>query len=383
MNAGALVQDWLRSGFDRTAGHSLQRKILHVNAAALMVFVLLLPYDLAYLLSRNSALYIAAITQLPVQLVAPFIPWLNRRGRFVAARWLLLGTTTSMIVAAMVFSSGTHLDIHFLFIALAVSSLILFPLDAWRSISVLVLVNCGLFLFGEVVDVAPPAALLDLPRSTDEAFRASYVLIALVTLLVIVWLGEFFTREKERALEVLSGIDSLTGLANRRRVHERLVDAIATSTRIKEYVAVVFLDLDNFKSLNDRHGHEAGDLLLREAARRLDAGVRKMDLAGRLGGDEFVAVLTHLGGDRDEAVVRVGAATESLRRRLAEPYYMVPVHPGGRQAPIEHHCTASIGVALFRGAEVDPDTILKRADAAMYQAKTRGRNQVWFEELPR
>jgi diguanylate cyclase (GGDEF)-like protein len=210
-------------------------------------------------------------------------------------------------------------------------------------------------------------------------FRVAYVGTTVFTILFIAWVGEHVVRRNELAFAELSGVDALTGLPNRRRVMLRLADAIAMSKRIRQYVAVLFLDLDNFKPLNDAHGHEAGDLLLCEVANRLRGIVREMDLAARLGGDEFVAVISHLGADRAEAMARMRMVSDQIRTAIAEPYRIMMPSPGLADREVVHHCTASIGVALFLGSETDPDAILQRADAAMYRAKAAGRNQVRFD----
>lgn len=185
-------------------------------------------------------------------------------------------------------------------------------------------------------------------------------------------------KQLQDQIQQLAFYDPLTGLPNRRLLEDRLGQSLASSRRSGIFGALLFLDLDNFKPLNDLHGHEAGDLLLIEAARRLKAGVRETDTVARFGGDEFVVIIREL--DRDPAVSREQVATiaEKIRARLAEPYRLSVEHGGLAGQEIEHRCSASIGIRLFIGNGVDPDEILKQADLAMYRAKDAGRNTVCF-----
>ncbi|MES2585205.1 MAG: diguanylate cyclase [Pseudomonadota bacterium] len=173
--------------------------------------------------------------------------------------------------------------------------------------------------------------------------------------------------------------DALTGLPNRRLLNDRLGQAMAVSQRSMSFGALIFLDLDNFKPLNDVYGHEVGDLLLVEAAQRLTACVREVDTVARFGGDEFVVLLTALVADRAEAASRAGLVAEKIRNALSEPYRL-SVAQGEGVAPleVEHRCTASLGVALFLGNVASTTDVIKWADVAMYDAKEAGRDMVTF-----
>ncbi|MFZ7310866.1 diguanylate cyclase domain-containing protein [Comamonas jiangduensis] len=177
----------------------------------------------------------------------------------------------------------------------------------------------------------------------------------------------------EEQVRQLAFHDTLTQLANRRLLLEHLDQAMGESKRSHHYGAVIYLDLDNFKPLNDIHGHGMGDLLLIEVGSRLKGCVRAADTVARIGGDEFVVLLRTLPPQLDEARVQAIAVAEKIRGCLAERYVL-------RSAPdvpaIEHACTASIGVALFCGRDETLDSLMQRADQAMYQAKENGRNRV-------
>lgn len=171
--------------------------------------------------------------------------------------------------------------------------------------------------------------------------------------------------------------DALTQLPNRRLLIDRLNHAMNTSKRSGRHGALMFLDLDNFKRLNDTQGHEAGDLLLLEVANRLKTCVREIDTVARFGGDQFVVLLSEL-VNPSESATHAAAIAEKIRRRLSEPYSLILRQEGQAPASLAHHASVSIGVNLFLGHESSQDDILERAGAAMNQAKQAGRNSVRF-----
>ena len=185
-------------------------------------------------------------------------------------------------------------------------------------------------------------------------------------------------KQLEEQIRKLAFYDTLTNLPNRRLLNDRLSQAMAASKRSGCYGALFFLDLDNFKLLNDKHGHPAGDLLLVEAARRLESCMREMDTVARFGGDEFVIMLVELSEDEASSKIQAGVVAEKVRATLSEPYLLTIKNDDQSETIIEHCCTASIGVALFVDHEYSLDNVLKWADAAMYQAKEAGRNQIQF-----
>ena len=174
--------------------------------------------------------------------------------------------------------------------------------------------------------------------------------------------------DAEAEIHRLAYYDPLTHLPNRRLLQDRLGQALAATTRNGHYGAILFLDLDNFKTLNDTRGHDVGDLLLVEVARRLHAAVREGDTVARLGGDEFVVLLEDLSAEAEEAAMQTKQVGEKVLEALAQPYNF---------EGCEYHCTASIGIGLYRDQET-VEELLRHADLAMYQAKTAGRNTLRF-----
>ncbi len=173
----------------------------------------------------------------------------------------------------------------------------------------------------------------------------------------------------EQQIHQLAFYDLLTELPNRRLLIDRLQQAFSVSARNQQHGAIMFLDLDHFKTLNDTKGHEVGDLLLKEVAVRLLSRVHDGDTVARLGGDEFVVVLESLGGDAARAADQAERVAERMRAALNQPYQIK-----GRI----HHTTPSIGIAMFTGLRDSIDDLLKYADVAMYQAKSAGRNTIRF-----
>jgi len=178
--------------------------------------------------------------------------------------------------------------------------------------------------------------------------------------------------EKKRADETIHSLayfDPLTKLPNRRLLRDRIEQAISASAQSGRHAALLFIDLDNFKELNDSKGHDVGDQLLQEVASRLYAGVRSDDTVARQGGDEFVVLVTGLSADAAQAASQAERLAEAMRCELNRPYAL---------GSLRHHSSPSIGIHVFVGAGHGVDELLKRADSAMYVAKRAGRNAYRF-----
>ncbi|ATX80506.1 PAS domain S-box-containing protein/diguanylate cyclase (GGDEF) domain-containing protein [Mariprofundus aestuarium] len=173
----------------------------------------------------------------------------------------------------------------------------------------------------------------------------------------------------EEEIKNLALYDPLTNLLNRRSLRERLRQALASSRRSTKEGALLFIDLDNFKNLNDTLGHNIGDLLLQQVALRLLSCVRENDTVARLGGDEFVVLLEDLSSQPMEAAAQTEAVGEKILATLSQPYQL---------ASKECRSTPSIGAALFDSSTLEMDELFKHADIAMYQAKKAGRNTMRF-----
>ena len=176
-------------------------------------------------------------------------------------------------------------------------------------------------------------------------------------------------KKAEDEIYSLAFNDPLTQLPNRRLLCDRLNVALSSSARTHQYGALLYLDLDNFKILNDTLGHEYGDLMLIEVANRLKFSVREDDTVSRIGGDEFVVLLENISNDANDATQKVAHIAEKIRNILSVPY---------RLKEHTRHSSPSIGVCLFYDQISSVDDLLRRADIAMYDSKSSGRNKVRF-----
>jgi diguanylate cyclase (GGDEF)-like protein/PAS domain S-box-containing protein len=181
-------------------------------------------------------------------------------------------------------------------------------------------------------------------------------------------------KRHEEQIHQLAFFDPLTRLPNRRLMLDRLEHALIGSARRHQEGALLLIDLDHFKDLNDTHGHEAGDELLMKVAARLRLCIRQGDTAARLGGDEFVVVLEDIDGVV-EGLVQANAIAGKIRDELNRPFHLMR---GGGGEAITYHCSASIGITLFGSQDISASELLRRADTAMYQAKAAGRNALCF-----
>lgn len=175
--------------------------------------------------------------------------------------------------------------------------------------------------------------------------------------------------EAAEKIKQLAFYDSLTDLPNRRLLTDRLHQAFSSSARSGRDGALLFIDLDNFKDINDTLGHDIGDLLLQQTAQRLVSCMRESDTVARMGGDEFVVMLEELSTKEIESATQAKTVAEKILAALNQSY---------RLASHECHCTASIGAAIFSDHHQSREELLKRADIAMYQAKKSGRNTMRF-----
>ena len=177
------------------------------------------------------------------------------------------------------------------------------------------------------------------------------------------------SKAAEDEIRQLAFFDPLTRLPNRRLLLDRLQHGLAASARNRHHGALLFIDLDNFKNLNDSLGHDKGDLLLQHVAARLTECVRAGDTVSRLGGDEFVLMLEDLSENQRDAAAQAEVVGEKIVEALNQDYQL------GAQ---EYHCTPSIGITLYCGQDASVDELLQQADLAMYQAKAAGRNTLRF-----
>ena len=176
-------------------------------------------------------------------------------------------------------------------------------------------------------------------------------------------------KQADMQIENLAFYDQLTALPNRRLLFDRMAQMVASTLRSKHYGALIFIDLDDFKTLNDTLGHNMGDSMLLQVARRLSSSVRRSDTVARLGGDEFVVVIQCMDVQRDAAAAEAAAVCEKLLATISLPCML---------GDNEYRGSASIGITLFGGEQIEPDVLMGQADCAMYLAKSDGRDTYRF-----
>lgn len=181
-------------------------------------------------------------------------------------------------------------------------------------------------------------------------------------------------KRDEEQIYNLAFFDALTALPNRRRLLDRLRLAISNSVQEQDLGALLMMDLDHFKNLNDTQGHDVGDLLLKQVGRRLMDCVRPDDTVSRVGGDEFVIILERLGKDAAIATQRAHELVKKIQTSVSQLYPLIPGRP-------DYHITSSIGLTLFGDQESSIDALLKKSDIALYDAKRSGRNTYRFFSL--
>lgn len=228
------------------------------------------------------------------------------------------------------------------------------------------------------------ASAADMPNTTDEHGSESDILKDYSVILIrkleektlqleeankILQLDIARHKEAEDKIQHLAYYDLLTNLPNRRLLIDRLEHSLAVMARHKNHGAILFIDLDHFKTLNDTKGHSIGDLLLVEVAKRLQTCVSDGDTLARLGGDEFVVILEDLNEDAAQAAVQVEAVCSKIISAVSQPYQL---------DDYLYHSSTSIGICMFSNQQITVDELLKRADIAMYQAKSAGRNTLSF-----
>ncbi|NOZ09933.1 MAG: GGDEF domain-containing protein [Gammaproteobacteria bacterium] len=238
------------------------------------------------------------------------------------------------------------------------------------AIRIAVIISSVEFLIMLILRVIPHEV-----AAYSEATLDTALLVMLSTPAIYIWVIKPFVDIRDEALAQISHLaltDPLTQLANRRLISKHLGKIMAGSARHKDHGAVLLIDLDRFKSVNDSYGHEAGDAMLVETAARLRSIVRSEDVVGRLGGDEFVVLISRLGADDRLARDMALRVAENLINVISKPFDF----KGGAL-----RVGASIGIRLLGFEELDTETVMNEADIAMYRAKEAGRGcAVFFEK---
>lgn len=218
----------------------------------------------------------------------------------------------------------------------------------------------------------PRFTLLDVWHEYDNTI-VGLIISFIINLFLLLFLYRSIKKLNKSKMELAHSAthDSLTGLYNRRGMGKMLTYILGSLKRNDTYAAIIYIDLDNFKPLNDLYGHSIGDKLLIEVSNRFTTSVRALDIVSRVGGDEFVIILTDLEGDEIVSMKSAIAVAEKIRHRINKPYHFL--NESGLE--IVHTLSASMGIVTFNYA-ANMDTIILSADKAMYEAKEKGRDQI-------
>jgi len=229
-----------------------------------------------------------------------------------------------------------------------------------------------------LVEFAIMAGFAMLPLALEPylfAILDTTILVLVVAPIVYFWIIKPYVTEHEALVEQIHHLahhDPLTQLPNRRLLSEFLHKLLSSAARHEYYGALIFVDLDGFKTINDRHGHDAGDAVLLAVAQRLSKFVRTGDIVARLGGDEFIVVLDRLDEDADEAKPKAWLTCERIQKELRESISF---------QSLELRIDSSIGLSLLTSESGDADSLIREADAAMYRAKQEGKGRVVGHDL--
>ncbi|MEY2953046.1 MAG: hypothetical protein RLZZ401_1133 [Pseudomonadota bacterium] len=353
---------WIYLGSRHAADAAAQRKLVQVNIGTLSALANVAVFNLIFFAVGNPALILSGLLQIPMALgMVIGVGWLNLTGKLTAARWVLYGSVMLDVTVTLTLLQGTALFIHGYFLVFAVLTPYFFPGRQWRSSLFLTLTNLGLYLAFQIYGWAPHPDMNLLTQQEVRVLSAIMGASCALAISVLLINGEYFAARNERELELMANTDSLTQLPNRRAFRARLTRDLEGSLRDARAMAVAMIDIDFFKQINDGHGHDVGDRVLQAVSQVLMAHMRADDTVARIGGEEFALLMPRT--DAAQALV----IAERLRHAVSEFSF------GTTEVPLR--LNVSIGLTSMEpGARADH--ALKAADAALYTAKSEGRNRV-------
>lgn len=337
-----------------------RRLIVNTNAVAAVFFVAILAHALI-LISPPVDMPQAAAVALLTALSLIAVPWLNARGRHRVAPLLAIGISIAGLLAEIVFFDGVALSLHFNFLLIAGLAVIFVGLDKPLRLGAVLSLNLLLFLLCETGVIANINRTVVIGDDAVRLLRYTTILSVVITVSVFLVLSERTARRSETALERLAATDSLTGIPNRMSFINATRREIARTERAGESLALMVMDIDYFKRINDTHGHPVGDDVLRIVGQGLASLLRSQDLVARVGGEEFAICCS---GTEGQSLLEL---CERIRRHFGES--VVRTYRG------DVSLTVSIGVAEREPGE-PYEALFARADAALYASKRGGRNQV-------
>jgi len=361
----------LHAGEQHAESTTEKRKIHHSNIVAGIAVLTATLYGLFYLLSDTGNIVFtnSATIQLTFAPVYLLTMVLNHRGYLRLARWMMSVNALGMICLLVVFGQGNDLNAHFFFLSYCGIIISTFPVQQWRSIIFLSALNILLFVACESGSFPPYPEVEELDQNIVAFLEIANILSSTFLMVGIILLSDYATSKNEIQLETISTTDSLTGMLNRRGFMQRFELERARCFRSRTCGTLLFIDLDNFKTVNDQYGHDAGDSLLQQAAQIIEISLRETDVVARFGGDEFVALIAEVDADEKKSI-RIARSIATKIESALQTSCSLTQEMGNSQQTFKYRCSASIGVTPFDG-ESDLKQVIKMADQAMYRQKTQ------------
>jgi diguanylate cyclase (GGDEF)-like protein len=371
-----VIVQILNAGHQYAHSNSESRRIFQVNLAAFLSASFGVFFVGFFSFAQNPVLKHQAYVLSLFLIIFSSVPFFNAKGWLQTARYVLTLSGPLSICVGVFFFQGTYLDLHFYFLLFAILPGLCFPPKAWPVTLLFFIASLSIFIYCYLIGVTPAFELYSLEESIVQKLKFVTLIVGILALHALVLFSEIGTQQNELKLEGMSNTDALTGILNRRGFEAKLQEIEVRFRRSAELGALVFLDLDHFKPLNDKYGHKAGDLLLKQVALRIHACLRESDIVARYGGDEFVIFLSFPGNNALSQKERVEVVAEKIRKAISEDY-LIEARRHKEAPALTHHCSASLGVCLFKGV-FDLEEVLKIADQAMYRAKKLGKDRVCF-----
>ena len=358
---------WATVGVVDGADPADRLKVILVNVAAIIALVSNVVFNALFLASGVWGLIFSGLVQWPFALLTCITFWLHAQGRYLIARAYIFTVILFELCAIVVAGQGTVLSAHYYLLLIAVLSLPLYRLSEWRWCVFFMVVSSGVFLFFEFKSWPAHPSVVALNPALVYFFRTLVIGSCVATAMGIVLMTEIASENYVQRLQSLAMSDVLTGLPNRRAGIEQLVYEAAQSRRTGTPLVIAMVDIDYFKRINDKEGHDVGDLALRHVARLLHKGLRNTDFVARMGGEEFAVLMPFT------ALEQAHGALDALRANIANTPFQLAMANGKVRGNRE--LTVSIGLTTIAPG-LSEEALLHQADLAMYQAKALGRNRV-------
>jgi len=361
------IWHWLQLGVDPALSGAVRRRQYITNAVPALVLAMVLFYSLLFAWLGNAALVLLSLkmTAIPLLGMAWFY-WLQRSGQ-PPHYWKACLICQATVLAGILGGQGTQIGGHHYFLFFFLTTPLVVPTHHKRGMAIVCLICIGWFCLFEWFTWPASPAVQALGPATIKLLYLNVLLSGTLILFVALLAGDYFSEALERRIQQMASTDELTGLANRRVYYQTLTQWQAVSQTLQRPFCVAMLDIDHFKHINDSHGHEAGDQVLRGVSRLLQQELGPADLVCRIGGEEFAILLAN------RTLAQAYAACESLRQRIAAS----PLPAGNVTLTV----TVSMGLGQWYAGQREAD-LLAGIDQALYAAKHAGRNTVRTCQAP-